>query len=390
MLAGGAMTLIVLVAMYQQNPLSHAAVICQNIAMPAFAPATDTTFWNSGISAKPPLHIMIANPSNGPGASADPDFVAAIAAAQATGIDVLGYVETANTAVAPTTAEQDIDRWKTFYNVTDIFFDHTSVSASDLSYYQSLANKVHLTAGATVMLNPGQTPDEAYMALSQIVNIFEGIPSTFATFTMPTWAANYDVSRFSSFIYAVPDAATMKLLLAQSRTANIGYVYVTSDDQPNPYDNLPTFWSDEVAEIKAACAAPPPPAPAPATNTVIHVTGGSFVIPTPPPGPTTTPSTPPASPSTPKAAANSDPLTLGSVASTDAERAAAQKARSANAARNRYLLWAAAAGGFVITGGITTAGIVICKHKLHPIHGARAGKQVIEPFVHRPPPGTYI
>jgi hypothetical protein len=36
-------------------------------------------------------------------------------------------------------------------------------------------------------------------------------------------------------------------LLDEARAAGVGWVYVTDDVLPNPWDDAPAFWGDEIA-----------------------------------------------------------------------------------------------------------------------------------------------
>ena len=149
----------------------------------------------------------------------------------------------------------DITTWRTLYNVTDIFFDQTASSPSYLAYYQDIANVVHATPGALTMLNPGINVDERYLQMADILNIFEGTRASYATWAPAAWVANYPAARFSHLVYSVPDAAGMTAVLNQALTRRAGYVYITSDTLPNPWDVLPPYWATEVAQIRQACAA---------------------------------------------------------------------------------------------------------------------------------------
>lgn len=37
----------------------------------------------------------------------------------------------------------------------------------------------------------------------------------------------------------------------KSKEKNAGYVYITDDGMPNPYDQLPTFYEDEVQLLES-------------------------------------------------------------------------------------------------------------------------------------------
>ena len=198
---------------------------------------------------------MVANPNNGPGTTLNADYAGAIARAQAAGVRVMGYVYTSYGARSAATVKADIATWKQFYGVTDIFFDEASDVAGKLAYYQDLVNTVHATAGAKAMLNPGVNVDSGYGQVADIINIFEGTPSDYSGFSPSTWTTNYPASKFAHLIYGATGTSSLTSVLAQSATRRAGYVYVTNDTLPNPWDTLPSYWTTEVAQVNQACAA---------------------------------------------------------------------------------------------------------------------------------------
>jgi hypothetical protein len=206
------------------------------------------------------VQIMIADPASGPGKARDANYTAAFARARAAGIRVMGYVDTGYARRSQSSMRADITAWRTLYGVTDIFFDETASSPASLSYYQQIADVVHATAGAITMLNPGINVDERYLQMADILNIFEGSQADYAAWAPAGWVAGYPATRFSHLVYGVPDAASMTTVLNQALTRRAGYVYVTSDVLPNPWDALPPYWTTEIAQIRQACAAASPAA----------------------------------------------------------------------------------------------------------------------------------
>src|SRR4029077_15679404 len=120
--------------------------------------------------------------------------------------------------------------------------------------YQDIANTVHATPGAKVMLNPGTNVPEGYAQIGDIINIFEGTPSAYSSYIPPSWTANYARSKVAHLIYGA-SASSMTTVLAQSVSRGAGYIYITNDTLPNPWDTLPSYWTTEVAQINQACAA---------------------------------------------------------------------------------------------------------------------------------------
>ena len=236
-------------------PPTPPSATCQHIIVPGYFYPSPTTLWDSASSTSGAVSYIVANPANGPGTTLDGAYASAIARAQAAGVRVMGYVYTSYGQRSATAVKADIATWKQFYGVTDIFFDEASDSAQYLSYYQGIADVVHATPGAKTMFNPGTNVDQGYMQMADIVNIFEGTPSDLARFSPASWVAGYPKSRFSYLVYGVTSASTMTGLLAQTAAMGAGYVYVTNDILPNPWDTLPSYWTTEASQVNQACAA---------------------------------------------------------------------------------------------------------------------------------------
>ena len=44
----------------------------------------------------------------------------------------------------------------------------------------------------------------------------------------------------------------MSSYVTKAKSQNAGWVFITNDKLPNPYDTLPTYWTQEVSAIAAA------------------------------------------------------------------------------------------------------------------------------------------
>jgi len=67
---------------------------------------------------------------------------------------------------------------------------------------------------------------------------------------LPLWFTRYDRSRLANLGFGVPDPLDMIFGLFKAVGYNAGYVYLTDDQLPNPYDTLPSYWEQEVAWIE--------------------------------------------------------------------------------------------------------------------------------------------
>ena len=198
------------------------------------SPATD---WNTLSALAPPVGYVIANPSSGPGTTADANWTAAIKKARANGITVLGYVDTDYGAVASSTVTANIAAWNTLYGVTSIFFDRADSTGNYLSYYQGLANVIHATPGAILVLNHGVIPPSGYAAIADILVVFENQFSAWAAFTPASWMFAYPPAKFCVLVWNV-SSGNLAATFGQAQAFGIGSVFMT-DENDDSWTALP-------------------------------------------------------------------------------------------------------------------------------------------------------
>ena len=225
---------------------------CQEAFVPAyFYPGAS---WTGAITSQPPPSVMILDvTSSGAGSAPNRNYQAAVQRARAAGITIMGYSSTDYTRRPAAAVEADVTHYRSWYHVRDIFLDEASSDGGAAAYYQRLASYIHsVNPGSTVMLNPGTYPDQRYMAIGDIVMVYENTYANYVKLRVPGWVRNYPAAKFANAIYATsgPELAGA---ISLSRQRNAGYIYVTGNSGANPYRALPAYWPAENAII-ARCA----------------------------------------------------------------------------------------------------------------------------------------
>jgi hypothetical protein len=199
----------------------------------------------------------VMNPNSGPGAKANSDYVQAIAACHALGQHVIGYVYTSYAARALASVRSDIDSYFAFYpGIDGIFLDEMSNDPGTLAYYRSLYQyirgkpQLHEVVG-----NPGAAAASAWQLSTPVADavvVFEGTAAVYANWSPPLWVRSRVASTISNLVYATSDETTMAQVCLSSKAKNAGYMYVTNDVLPNPWDALPAgaFWTNSVASCR--------------------------------------------------------------------------------------------------------------------------------------------
>jgi Spherulation-specific family 4 len=235
------------------SPRASASPYCRQLVVPAYF--YDTGVWSQATDSRPAPSDMILDVTGvGAGTSPDPHLQAVARQAEAAGITILGYSSTVDGQRPAAEVEADARNYKAWYGAAGVFLDRVSGLPQQLAYYQQLASYIHgIDPGPSVWLNPGDYPDQRYMAIGDVVMVFEGTHAQYLALQVPSWAGGYPASKFAHTIYATPGSELASVLrLAASRNAL--HVYVTDGSGSNPYGQLPGYWSAEAASATPACA----------------------------------------------------------------------------------------------------------------------------------------
>jgi hypothetical protein len=216
-------------------------------------PAGAAGMWSVVTGSAPAVSSLIANVSSGPGNAADPAFTAAISAAQAAGITVWGYVHTSYTARPLADVQADVNRWSSFYGITNIFFDEatTDAGAPEVSYYTTATGY----ASGRKALNPGTVPAQAYAPLADVICVFEGSWDSWQAggYAPPAWFTGYPPGKFYVIVFGVPSWPAAAAVLDTIRGTGAWNAYLT--DVPgafaNIYTALPPWWAQECTRAVA-------------------------------------------------------------------------------------------------------------------------------------------
>ncbi|KAF3392625.1 hypothetical protein F1880_008918 [Penicillium rolfsii] len=242
---------------FHPQPLLH-----QVIASLIIYEMTDKNAQDNGFSAiEEEMPILIANVVNGPDSAKDDNWATVINRASSAGKTVLGYVRTGYLGVsqqkfvtrlgsgdlADWTAqiEEDIDMWYNLYgnSIGGIFFDEGWPECGDSNQYVNLYKHINdytkrKYLGAYTILNHGSPMASCFEDTMDTLLTFELDYTAYtASYTPNDWTPK-DPRKLWHIIYNVPEDAIDEVMkLSKERGA--GFVQLTSDVLPNPYDNLP-------------------------------------------------------------------------------------------------------------------------------------------------------
>jgi len=199
--------------------------------------------------------VAIMNPNSGPDTTQNPDYVAAVNSLRASGGKVIGYVSTSYAARDTNAVKTDIDRYFSFYAMDGIFLDELTNDSdtNHLNYYAAMYQYIQ-TKGTNLLVvgNPGINTEEVYLArpCADVLVTFE-VNTGYSNHVVDAWVTNRLARQFCHLPYSVASEATMTNFVNLAAARNVGWIYVTHDGGNNPWDTLPTYWTNEVNYVRS-------------------------------------------------------------------------------------------------------------------------------------------
>lgn len=199
--------------------------------------------------------VAIINPNNGPGSSRDSNYVSGIQELHNAGVVVLGYDATGYASNSASSVKSVMNTWKSLYNIDGIFFDEMANWSGPESYYSDLTSYAKSLGYTMTVGNPGTDTLPSYIGTVDNLMIYEdaGLPSLSA---LQGWHTSYDKSNFSMIAFGVNSISTSFL---SSASNYVGYIDLTNDVLPNPYDAVPSYFGTLVADLDTGSSSPTAP-----------------------------------------------------------------------------------------------------------------------------------
>lgn len=229
------------------------------VLVPAYfypVPGSPWTRLNAAAAAHPGRIAAIGNPGSGPGTFQDSTYVATFASFRASGGALLGYVYSSYGNRPIALVKADINQWFAWYPLDGIFVDEMdNTPGAHESYYRELFVHVrsHL-ATARVVGNPGVGAPPSYLffngqRVASTLCIYEH-STGFSSWSADPWVFGYPRANFYVLPYGM-QASGWQAAVDRAYANNVGWIFVTDDVLPNPWDTLPSYFETMNAYIAA-------------------------------------------------------------------------------------------------------------------------------------------
>ncbi len=194
--------------------------------------------------------VAVINANSGPGTSIDPQYVVALDTMAQAGAGRIGYVSTQYGARSAGAIQDDIDAWQTFYGarIQGIFFDEVSAFADQAAFYDQLCRYARNRGFGLSVLNAGTQPEPGWSTTCDVVITFESDDTAWQSHTLRSDLRALGAYRLAAVVHT-SSAGMMPSVFSEAQGLGYGYLYVTDDVLPNPYNNLPSYWGDEVQQF---------------------------------------------------------------------------------------------------------------------------------------------
>ncbi|MCC6790858.1 MAG: discoidin domain-containing protein, partial [Thermomicrobiales bacterium] len=236
----------------EPSPSVTPTTSCQRLLAPSyFYPPTG--LWDPLVDQGSGVSFIVLNPNSGVDTKHEWRYDAPLAKARAAGIRIIGYIQTDYGTRPASEVIAEMDRYREWYGVTSYFLDEADTEPESLALYKEMTDHVHAMGGIAV-LNFGFRPHPGYMAVADILIVFEDAATVYASYQLPAWIDDYPSHRFAQMIYGVTEE-NIDWVMTKARESNAGYIWITDDhiSSGSPYNTLPSYWEDLNALVDTGC-----------------------------------------------------------------------------------------------------------------------------------------
>ncbi|MFI2430823.1 spherulation-specific family 4 protein [Streptomyces sp. NPDC018693] len=225
----------------------HAGLGMPGLAHPLLAPAE----WGELARPGAPLHWVVLNVADGPGARPDPHCLEAAGRLRSVGVRVLGHLDAAHRARADLLSEAH--RYTDWYQVDGFLLDRCPDTGDALpEVRRTVAALRGLRDESHIVLGHGTHPHPGYAETCDQLVTFCGAWADYRWSQVAEWTADHPPERFCHFVHGVPRPHLDEALrIARWQGAATIWFTDRSDGggRVDPWETMPGYWDEIVSRI---------------------------------------------------------------------------------------------------------------------------------------------
>ncbi|MGW0559355.1 spherulation-specific family 4 protein [Streptomyces sp. NPDC003016] len=201
-----------------------------------------------------PLHWVVLNVSNGPGARPDPHCLEAAGRIRNAGVRVLGRLDAAYGARSFGELVSDAHRFRDWYRVDGFYLDRCPTGRTELPGVRRLSTALSAPADGCghLVLGHGTHPHPGYAETADQLVTFSGPWADYRWSQVAEWTADHPPERFCHLVHGLP-RTHLEEAVRIARWQGAGTVFLTDrgdhDGQNDPFETLPGYWDEIVSRI---------------------------------------------------------------------------------------------------------------------------------------------
>lgn len=228
----------------------HLGLGVPGYAHPLLAPVE----WGELTRPGAPLHWVVLDVADGPGAQPDPHCLEAAGRLRNGDIRVLGRLDATYGASTFGEIVSDAHRYRDWYRVDGFFVDRCPTERTALPEIRRVVGALRgLADDAHIVFGHGTHPYPGYAECADQLVTFSGPWSDYRWSQVAEWTADYPPERFCHLVHGVP-RGHLEEALRIARWQGAGTVWFTDRADRDgrtgsPWESLPGYWDEIVSRI---------------------------------------------------------------------------------------------------------------------------------------------
>jgi hypothetical protein len=224
------------------------------VGVPGYAhPLIAPTEWGELTRPGTPLHWVVLNVADGPGARPDPHCLAAAGRLRNAGIRVLGHLDTRYGTRNFGELISDAHRFVDWYQVDGFLLERCPADHAGLpEVRRTVATLRVIRDTAHIVLGHGIHPHPGYVELADQLVTFSGPWSDYRWSQVAEWTADHAPERFCHFVHGVP-RPNLAEALRIARWQGAATVWITDHTDggghTDPWEAMPGYWDEFVSRV---------------------------------------------------------------------------------------------------------------------------------------------